>query len=361
MAIKPKTVVFVVSALKKGGMERQLVTLLERINKKKFDVTLLLFSDELHYQLPNDVKVLVIRRRYKVDLLWFIRLVNTLGNYDVINSKISGVNEYVLLACLFIKRRNIICEIRNTGQGLKKFYKVSSALIKGFKLKPIFVANSELGLKELKMFLPNVRAFKVNNGVYTDKFQKQTAENEIETQTICSVGRVHKQKNFDCLIRAFSMVNKKLPQSRLLIVSGFIQDTEYYTYLKNIISELDLEERIDWRFQVDDMPDLYDIVDLFVLISDHEGTSNVLLEAMSCEKVCLVSNGANISDHFSSPFLLKNNKDIVEISDRLYECLQLDSFENRAVGEENRTFVKTNYGIEQMVMEYERLYGISLS
>ena len=95
-------------------------------------------------------------------------------------------------------------------------------------------------------------------------------------KVIISVGRLHKQKNFVMLIKAFAKLSKEYPEYILEIYGQGEEETR----LKNLIYELNLENRV---FLPGFTKNIYTkMVDstMYICSSDYEGISNAMLEAL---------------------------------------------------------------------------------
>ena len=66
--MKKKKILFVMESLKVGGAEKSLLTILELIDKKKYDIDLFLFEEkgELLKYIPKDINVLKCSKKYNV-------------------------------------------------------------------------------------------------------------------------------------------------------------------------------------------------------------------------------------------------------------------------------------------------------
>ncbi|WP_371731427.1 glycosyltransferase [Marinobacterium sp. xm-d-509] len=100
-----------------------------------------------------------------------------------------------------------------------------------------------------------------------------------DTQIIFSLGRLHPNKGFDCLLRAFS---KTLTTARSnnakLIIAG---DGPLKTELSVLAEELSIANDVIWLGWRQDVPDLMAASDLFICPSRFEPLGNVILEAWS--------------------------------------------------------------------------------
>lgn len=92
---------------------------------------------------------------------------------------------------------------------------------------------------------------------------------------ILTVGRMKQQKNHALLLRSFSAL--RMPNLSLMIVGTGNE----LGMLRNIATELGIENRVIFAgFQSDPTP-FYLTADLFVLSSDYEGFGNVLVESLA--------------------------------------------------------------------------------
>jgi glycosyltransferase involved in cell wall biosynthesis len=94
---------------------------------------------------------------------------------------------------------------------------------------------------------------------------------------VVSIARLTAQKRIDRLIRGFAEVMH--PGARLLILG----EGEEREALSQLISGLDLEDRVSMPGYVQDVVPALRSADLFVLTSDYEGLPAALLEAMAAD------------------------------------------------------------------------------
>jgi glycosyltransferase involved in cell wall biosynthesis len=96
-------------------------------------------------------------------------------------------------------------------------------------------------------------------------------------EIVCiSVGRLVPVKGLSDLLSAFAIAHNQNPELRLLLVG----DGELRQDLEREVQELkigDVVQLVGWR---EDIPELLDVADLFVLTSHNEGLGLVLVEAM---------------------------------------------------------------------------------
>lgn len=97
-----------------------------------------------------------------------------------------------------------------------------------------------------------------------------------ELKVVISVGRLHYQKNYDFLLRAFFEARKTTPEMRLIILG----EGELLADLKDLSKSLGIDEYVDFPGFVNNPMGYISKSSLFVLSSRWEGFGNVLVEAM---------------------------------------------------------------------------------
>ena len=115
--------------------------------------------------------------------------------------------------------------------------------------------------------------------LYPDKIE---IKNKSFNRIICA-GRLHEQKGFDLLIKAFSLISDKCP-NWIIDIFGEGDDEGF---LKQLIADEKLEDRIVINSPTSLIYDEYQKSDFYVLSSRYEGYGLVLLEAMSCGIPCV--------------------------------------------------------------------------
>jgi len=105
-------------------------------------------------------------------------------------------------------------------------------------------------------------------------------------RTVVAAGRLHEQKNFDLLIRAFARFYKTHHDYELVIYGEGPEKDK----LHKTASSLGIAGAVELAGQSKTL--LTDINDsgMFVLSSDYEGMPNVLIEAMACGLPCIATD-----------------------------------------------------------------------
>jgi glycosyltransferase involved in cell wall biosynthesis len=101
-----------------------------------------------------------------------------------------------------------------------------------------------------------------------------------------TIARLDPIKNHTMMINAFAKTLKTLPKAILIIVG----DGELMDELTNLVNKLNIQDSVIFTGYIPYPKDHLAVFDIFLLSSLSEGTSMTLLEAMSLEKPCIVTD-----------------------------------------------------------------------
>ena len=108
-----------------------------------------------------------------------------------------------------------------------------------------------------------------------------------------SVSAVRVHKNFETLLRAYSMLRgtSKAAPARL-VIPGTVVDAPYYASLRRLVAELELDAYVEFKGEMshEALPALYRGAQMFVLSSLTETFGHPLVEAMASGTPVLVSD-----------------------------------------------------------------------
>ena len=166
----------------------------------------------------------------------------------------------------------------------------------------IWHASSYLEKNDIKKIFPKSKVEIVNDGVDFNSFQssnilkkdelifKYTSKKYMHISNIFfSMGRLHKIKSFDILIKSFSIYIKEDKNAKLLIAGA---DDGEEKMLSLLIKKLKLQNSVFLIGLVnfDDKKILLNNCDYFTLASSFESFGIVIAEAMCCGKPIILSN-----------------------------------------------------------------------
>jgi glycosyltransferase involved in cell wall biosynthesis len=200
-------------------------------------------------------------------------------------------------------------------------------------------------LRTVYYTLPSEKIILIANGIAVPEMVQKKADDA--PFTIGFVGRFITEKNVDLLIMHFAQLYTEYPKARLIIVGSGSQER----ILKNLVTVLGLSHVI--RFVGTSPDSWYPQFDCFVQISQTEGLSLALLEAMSYQVVPIVSVECNtnmlIQDGFNGVVVEK--KELIHGFSRV-----LDRSFSKECGARARDMVLQNYSIDRLVRDYQKCW-----
>lgn len=137
----------------------------------------------------------------------------------------------------------------------------------------VSVLNNAIDLSKFK-YNPEIRTLK----------RKELGIND-DMLVIGHIGRFVQQKNHSYVIDIFNEVHKKKNNSVLILVGQGPLQTE----IEDKVRKLDLVDSVKFLGQRDDVHELYQVFDIFILPSLYEGLGVVLIEAQCSGCYCLAS------------------------------------------------------------------------
>lgn len=295
-----KNIVIIVSAMNMGGAQRVVSILCNYWSQNGHTVTLIsTFSGDKinYYKLDEDVTLEYLREsrflsKIKVfnpllKLIYLRRLIKS-HDPDIVISFLSRVNLASALSMIGMKCPLILCE--RTWPPFASFNKVLFWAAKVlFKSVDEIVVQTDKSKTWLAKYFPR-NSVKVipNPAVYPLPMSNEQPINPNsiilqDKKVILASGRLHKYKQFDLLIRAFSDIKNKYLNWDLVILG----DGEEKETLSRMLEDFGLTDRVYLPGSVGNMEEWYKRADMFVLSSIVEGFPNVLLEAMTYGLPCV--------------------------------------------------------------------------
>ena len=136
--------------------------------------------------------------------------------------------------------------------------------------------------------LPNAIDLSLFQNFPTDKL---AIRNQLDLPSghplIGHVGRFDAVKNHGFLIEVFSSIQQEHPTAQLLLVG----EGELRPEMETLVKSKGLQDHVHFLGIRQDVPQILEALDLFILPSHHEGLATVVIEAQAAGAPCLVSTG----------------------------------------------------------------------
>jgi glycosyltransferase involved in cell wall biosynthesis len=176
-----------------------------------------------------------------------------------------------------------------------------------------------------------------------------------DDKVIVSIGRLAQEKNWETLLRAFALVYRQHPDSRLVLIG----DGPDRQNLESLAMELDIAKRVTFTGQLpfEQTPAYLKAADLFAFASVTETQGLVTIEAMAAGLPIVAVDGSgthDIVDHGKQGCLVENDPAALAaaMSEVLSNPEQMRNFSAAAL-KKARTFDINRLG-KQMVKVYEQ-------
>jgi len=283
-------VLHVVNAFSAGGMENGVANLSQWISRSnvEMDVCSLTVVDQFRSRLHADVKLTALGRGNGVNgSIWskIMKLIKD-GRYQVIHTHNWAGLIYGVPAAFFCR----VPVIHGEHSELVSWEKSPRRLfMRKFLYRFCRMVHVISEDQKRQLLTHGLRSGKevlcLPNGTDTVKFRpgdKSSARAILKLPSkgffVGIVGRLVPTKRHHLLLKAFEQVGQELPEMHLLLAgSGGALEAD----IRQQCADHPLRERVHWLGGRDDMPTVYQSLDLLALPSDNEGMPNVALEAMA--------------------------------------------------------------------------------
>lgn len=189
-------------------------------------------------------------------------------------------------------------------------------------------------------------------------YNKQTVHKKFGIPENSSVfgtaGRLAPTKGLRYLIRAFAQIKKQLRNVELLIAgTGELKDR-----LEKRAVKLGCRDSVHFIGHIDNMPEFYSAVDVFVLPSVAEGLPKVIIEAMAAGVLCIATNAGGVPEvlddgHYG---LIVPLKDQYALADAMLKTANMPQQEKLAIISAAKEHIKANYSHGVMIKKIEKIY-----
>jgi GalNAc-alpha-(1->4)-GalNAc-alpha-(1->3)-diNAcBac-PP-undecaprenol alpha-1,4-N-acetyl-D-galactosaminyltransferase len=193
---------------------------------------------------------------------------------DVVISFMNSVNVYAIVACLGLNIPTIVSE--HIYPGRTDANKIWQFIIKrAYRYADLVTVLTQNALQ----FYPETKGYRTivmpNPIMKPDPVVATTRL--LSAPSLIAIGRLHPQKGFDLLLKAFHRIQAKYPDWQITILGEGPMRSE----LEGLRSELKLTDRVHLPGLVTNVPDYLQQADIFVMPSRFEGFPMALCEAMA--------------------------------------------------------------------------------
>jgi glycosyltransferase involved in cell wall biosynthesis len=353
-----------------GGGETHLLTLVQNIDRTKYQPIILSFTDGpmvtklaemnfrthvIHSEKPFDT---AIWKKVKALLLHEeIELVHCHGTRAMSN--------------VFKPARSLKIPIIYSIHGWS-FHDDQNSLVKRIKIwieqfltsrANVNISVSESNMQSGKKLMPFLKAIVINNGIDQFKFNpgqqfkniRQEIKVDVSAILLIFIARFTAHKQPLSLIKAFSGAIKHKPALHLLMVGEGDQTNKALQMVK----EMGIENNIHFLPFRQDVPDLLAAADIFILPSLWEGLPIGLIEAMSMGKAVIATNvdgSKEIVKDRQNGLLIDTNGLVENLTKAILELNENESL-RKILSENAIKTVRADYDAALMTRKIESVYA----
>ncbi|MEK3879582.1 glycosyltransferase family 1 protein [Paenibacillus sp. FSL M7-0420] len=297
-------VLHIVPFLDSGGIENLLLSYYKNMSREEIRFDFIVHGEfigslELDFkQMNSKVYHIPTKRQDMKKNLSLMKKVISNGNYDVVHSHQGIVSVFPMYYAKKFNVKKRITHSHTTSAENNKLQKIMNLLFSPFLKRyttDFFACGVDAGNYLWgKRIVENNKLFVMKNSIDLKKFifnratrDKLRRELNIEDKfVIGTVGRLTHQKNHKFLIEVFNEIYKKNKNAVLLLVGR--GDLEKELMLQ--VERLQLTEAVKFLGIRNDINNVLQAMDVFLLPSIYEGLPVVIVEAQAAGLKCVVSD-----------------------------------------------------------------------
>lgn len=357
-------ILFAIDELDIGGTEQQILEIVRRIDRDRFDPTVCCFR---HGAKAREIESLGVRvlhepKSLKADPGLVVRLSRMMRRerFDIVQTYLWGANTWARIAARMAGVPHVVASERNVDIWEERYKRVIGRWLA--RSTDRIIANSEAVKSYLvAQGVSPAKIVTIYNGVNFDRFRApcdpavRRAELGLPPDAVLAgvVARVEPAKDHATLLKAFALVSHRFPRLHLAIVGGGGE----LGRLRESAGELGIGERVHFTGARTDAAEWLQSLDFSVLSSVKEGLSNTVLESMAAGRAMIATdvggNGEVIVDG-ETGFLVppRDPGRLADAIARLAESEQMTT----AFGRAGHKRVHSMFSVGRMVTRTEGLY-----
>jgi glycosyltransferase involved in cell wall biosynthesis len=352
-----------------GGGESHLLSLVENLDRSRFEPVVLSFTDgpmiERLKAMGVPAHVIYTEKPFDVSKWKAVKQFIREQKVDLVHAHGTRAASNVLWTC-----RRMKLPVIYTVHGWS-FHQDQKPMVRRLRIlgEKYITRRSNLNIsvsasnqQSGKNYIPSFKSIVINNGIDPKKFDPKKQFRDIRSELnipkdevlVLFIARFTSHKQPLSLIRAFAQALPSNPKMHLLLTGDGDQKEEAVTLIK----ELGLEHKITLQPFRQDVPDVLASADIFVLPSLWEGLPIGLLEAMAMGKAIIASNVDGTSEiirHNHNGLLVETANLVSNLSSALVQLSHDENLRHQFSRKAIET-VMEKYNAEDMTRKIEEVY-----
>lgn len=341
----------------RGGAERFLLDLISNLDKSLFSVSIILFKDKgsFYPELKElNIDLHVLKKATLLGLINLYRLFKLLKKIKphIVHTQLGG-DIRGRLAAFLAGIKIIISTEQNLNKSEESYQQIAKIITAPLADEIVAISQAVASDMQHRYYLPvNKCQLIIPNGLDLKKFTYQENKKNTGNIKVGAIGRLHPQKGFDLMIKAWQ---KLTPNNAQLTIAG---DGPEKNNLIKQITKAELTNSIKLLGDISHVNSFYDSLDLLLIPSRWEGLGIVALEA-GARGVPIVASDADGLKEILTPeraWIFKTG-DENDLANKLKEALNSLNTENTIKKQRSlRQYIEDNFDIIKVVQNYTQLY-----
>ena len=371
---KNKSIVYIIPSLDIGGTEKHLFNLATSIsNNYKVEIICLENKGLLSPHLPTRIKLINLGDGgFKFGFLKYSFLINQL--WKILKPKKCIIHFFLpksyLIAgtiCILQRKTRLIMSRRSTNYYQKKYLfikfwenhlhkKMRYILVNSNNLKNQLIFDEGVDIKKIIEIKNGIKKFifeKKND--YKIKKKNTINEDLTKINIIVCLANLIPYKGHIHLIKSLNILNRSFKKWKLLLIGD--GNNKYKLKLQDLIKKYGLQEKIIFKGIQIAPEKILKSAKIGILLSDHEGSSNAIVEYMNCSLPIISTDSGNIReilDNKINGYIVKQ-RDYEGIANLIQKML-LEKKKSKMMGKNNKKKVNRLFNYKEMINRYEEIY-----
>ena len=245
-------------------------------------------------------------------------------------------------------------DVPGHNPGFKKIHKLLHYINrKTWRNAKEIIANSE-DLKRTALetnFVDHIQV--IPNGVDCNLFKPYQQKKSNEDLSLLFVGRLNKVKNIDVIIRTVAELSG--------VILNIVGDGPEKENLQVLVQSLNITGKVNFlnRRSHEELKDIYNQNDIFLLLSLGEGGSNVVMEAMACGMPAIIMNTGGAENIIKGNGFVLNKLTIEILTEKINYFIK-NREEIMKMGKRSRDIAES-FSWENTAKQYSKIYNDMVS